>query len=74
MDPAPQAAHSSASEPNTGLTLVVTYNLGPPDSYLAVGPGPHTLEPAEPGWAPVMEFTTADIFQHSPFGDMLNSL
>ena len=24
--------------------------------------------------APVMEFTTADIFQHSPFGDMLNSL
>lgn len=30
-------------------------------------------EPAEPGWAPVMEFTATDIFQHSPFGDILNS-
>ena len=69
-----QAAYSSALEPNTGLTAVVTCNPGPPDSYLAIGPGPLTLEPAEPGWAPVMEFTAADIFQHSPFGDMLNSL
>src|SRR4051812_4232779 len=25
-------------------------------------------------WAPIMEFTAADIFQHSPFGDILNSL
>ena len=74
VDPAPQAACSSALEPNTGLTSVETCNPGPPDSYLAVGSGPHTLEPAEPGWAPVMEFTVADIFQHSPFGDMLNSL
>ena len=48
--------------------------MGPPDSYPVVGPGPLTLKPAEPGWAPVMEFTAADIFQHSPFGDMLNSL
>ena len=39
-----------------------------------MGPSPHAPEPAEPGWAPVMEFTAADIFQHSPFGDMLNSL
>ena len=49
-------------------------NPGPPDTYSVVGSGPHTLEPVEPGWAPVMEFTTADIFQHSPFGDMLKSL
>ena len=49
-------------------------NPGPPDSYPVVGPGPLTLEPVEPGWASVMEFTAADIFQHSPFGDMLNSL
>ena len=71
MDPAPQAAHSSAVEPNTGLTSVEACNSGPPDSYPVVGSGPHTLEP---GWAPVMEFTAANIFQHSPFGDMLNSL
>ena len=51
-----------------------TCNPGPPDLYPVVGSSPHTLEPAEPGWAPVMEFTAADIFQHSPFGDMLNSL
>ena len=74
VGPAPQAAHSSALEPNTGLTSVEACNPGPPDSYPVVGSGPHTLEPAKPGWAPVMEFTTADIFQHSPFGDMLNSL
>ena len=50
------------------------YNPGPPDSYTVVGSDPHTLKPADPGLAPVMEFTAADIFQHSPFGDMLNSL
>ena len=36
-----------------------------------------TLNPPltiEPDWAPIMEFTAADIFQHSPFGDILNSL
>ena len=74
LDPALQAAHLSTVEPNTGLTSVEAYNLGPRDSYPVVGPGPLTLEPAEPGWAPVMEFTAADIFQHLPFGDMLNSL
>ena len=30
--------------------------------------------PIEPDWAPIMEFTAADIFQHSPFGNILNSL
>ena len=30
--------------------------------------------PIEPDWAPIMEFTSADVFQHSPFGDILNSL
>ena len=74
MDPAPQVAYSSAVEPNTGLTSVETCNPGPPDSYLVVGSSPRTLKQAEPGWAPVMEFTAPDIFQHSPFDDMLNSL
>ena len=74
LDPASRAAYSSAVEPNTGHISMETCIPGPPDSYLVVGPGPLTLEPAEPGWAPVMEFTAADMFQHSPFGDMLNSL
>ena len=30
--------------------------------------------PVESDWAPIMEFTAADIFQHSPLGDVLNSL
>jgi len=30
--------------------------------------------PIESDWAPIMEFTSADIFQHSPFDDVLNSL
>ena len=74
MDPAPQAAYSSVVEPNTGLASMEVCNPGRSDSYPVVGSGPHALEPAEPVWAPVMEFTAADIFQHSPFGDMLNSL
>ena len=57
VDPAPQTTCSSVLEPNTCLTSVETCNPGPPDSYPVVGFGPHTLEPAKPGWAPVMEFT-----------------
>ena len=30
--------------------------------------------PIESDWALIMEFTSTDIFQHSPFGDVLNSL
>ena len=54
VDPAPQAAYSSAVEPNIGLTSVEACNPEPPGSYPVVGSGLHTLEPAEPGWAPVM--------------------
>ena len=74
MDPAPQAAHSSAVEPNPGLTSKEACESGPLDPYPVVGSSPRAPEPAEPGWAPVMEFTAADIFQRSPFGDVLNSL
>ena len=61
-------------DPNTGLTSVEACNPNSLDSYPVVRSSPRTLEPTEPGWAPIMEFTTADIFQCSPFGDMLNSL
>ena len=43
-----------------------------PDSFSDSEP-PEPL-PIESDWAPIMEFTAANIFQHSPFGDILNSL
>ena len=58
-------------EPNTGFTSEGTYDSGPPDSYPDAGSSPRAPELADPGWASVMEFTAADVFQHSPFGDML---
>ena len=39
-----------------------------------LNPEPSAPRPIEPDWAPIMEFTAADIFQHSPFGDILNSI
>ena len=30
--------------------------------------------PIESDWAPIMEFSSTDIFQHSPLRDVLNSL
>ena len=74
MDPTPEAAHPSAVGPNTNFTPKEACDTGPMDSYPVVGSSPRTSEPAESGWAPVMEFTAADIFQYLPFGDMLNSL
>ena len=74
MDPAPEVAYSSTVEPNTDSTPKEVCVTGPPDLCLAVGSRPRSPEPDESGWALVMEFTAADIFQHSPFGDMLNSL
>ena len=53
----------------------------PPRSSLSAGVSGSALNsespaplPIEPDWAPIMEFTAADLFQHSPFGDILNSL
>ena len=74
MDPATEAAHSAAIEPNTGFTSSETRVAEPLDSSPATGPEPPASVPIESDWAPIMEFTSADIFQHSPFGDVLNSL
>ena len=74
MDPAPETAHSSVVEPNTDFTPKEACVSGPLDSYPAVGSSPRAFKPTESSWAPIMEFTAADIFQHSPFGDVLNSL
>ena len=73
MDPATEAAHSAAIEPNTDLTSKEVRVIRPSDSSLAIGSEPCTSVPIVPNWAPITEFSSTDIFQHSPLGDVLNS-
>ena len=72
LDTASGAATSTAIEPNTDLVPHEARDSEVSDS------SPDSEPPAPPpiksDWAPIMEFTAADIFQHSPFGDILNSL
>ena len=63
-----EAATSMAIEPNTDPVPCEARDSEVPDSE------PPAPLPIESDWAPIMEFTTADIFQNSPFGDILNSL
>ena len=72
LDTASGAATSTAMEPNTYLVPHKAHDSEVPDSLPDYEP-PAPL-PVESDWAPIMEFTAADIFQHSPFGDILNSL
>ena len=71
MDPATEVAHSVALEPNTDFTSYETCVAEPLDSSPATGSEPLASMPIESDWAPIMEFTSADIFQHSPLGDVL---
>ena len=61
-----------AMEPNTDLVPHEARDSEVPDS------SPDSEPPAplsiESDWAPIMEFTAVNIFQHSPFDDILNSL
>src|SRR3954462_630237 len=68
LDVTSGAAVSKAIELNASPALCMTRDSEGPDSE------PPAPLPIESDWAPVMEFTAADIFQHSPFGDILNSL
>ncbi len=72
LDTASGAAISTAIEPNTSPILCEARDSKEPDS--SPDSEPSAPLPIEPDWAPIMEFTAADIFQHSPFGDILNSL
>ena len=55
-------------EPNIDFVPHKARDSEVPDS---VPPAP---APIESDWAPIMEFTAADVFQHSPFGDILSLL
>ena len=74
MDPTTEATRSAAIEPNTDFTSDEACVIGPSDSSPTIGSEPRASVPIESDWAPIMEFTSADIFQHSPLGDVLNSL
>ena len=72
MDATPGAATPTAIEPNTSPVLCETRDSKDPDS--SPDSEPSMPLPIESDWAPIMEFTAADVFQHSPFGDILKSL
>ena len=74
MDPAMEAALSMAIETDTDFTPYERRVAKLLDSSPAMDSEPLTSMPIESDWVPIMEFTSADIFQHSPFGDILNSL
>ena len=72
LDTASGAATSTAIEPNTDFVPHKARDSEVPDS--SPDSEPPAPPPIESDWAPVMEFTAADIFQHAPFGDILSSL
>ena len=72
LDAASGAAIPMAIEPNTSPALRETHDSKEPDS--SSDSEPSAPLPIESDWAPIMEFTAADIFQHSPFGDILKTL
>ena len=59
---------------NTVFTSKEICVIGPSDSSAVIGSEPRASVPIESDWAPIMEFCSVDIFQHSPLGDVLNSL
>ena len=62
MDPTTDAAHSTAIEPNTDFTSNEVCVIGPSDSFSAIGSEPRASVPIGSNWAPVMEFSSTDIF------------
>ena len=64
MDPAMEDAHSSALEPHTDPTLNAICVTGTSDSSPATGSEPRASAPIELDRAPIVEFSSADIFRH----------
>ena len=74
LNPATEAADSAALEPHTDPTSSGPCFTGTSDSSPAIGSELRASLPIEPDQAPIIEFSSADIFRHSPLGDVLNSL
>lgn len=62
IDPAMEAALSVAIEPDTDFTPDESRVAEPLDSPPATDFKPLTSVPVESDWAPIMEFTSVDIF------------
>ena len=74
LNPATEATDSPALEPHIDLTSHDTCATGTPDSSLAVSSEPREPANAELDRLSIFEFSSVDIFQHSPLGDVLNPL
>ena len=68
MDPAMKALPSAEIEPNIDLALHESRVVKLPDPSPATDSEPPAPVPIESDWALIMEFTSMDMFQHSPFG------
>ena len=62
IDPAAEAISFAAIEPNIDLTLHESRDAKLPDSSVATDSEPPAPVPIKSDWAPIMEFTSADIF------------
>ena len=69
-----EAIDSPALEPHMDLNSHNICVTGNPDSSLGVSSEPCESMDAELDSLSIFEFSAADIFQHSPLGDVLNSL
>ena len=74
LNPAMEVANSAALEPQSDPTSGGICVTGTSDSSQAIGSEPRASAAIEPDQAPIVEFSAADIFWHSPLGDVLNSL
>ena len=74
LDPTTEATDSPALEPHMDLTSHNICVTGIPDSSLVISSEPCEPADAELDRSSIFEFSAAHIFQHSPLGDVLNSL
>ena len=74
LNPTTEATDSTALEPHIDLISHDTCATRTTDSSPAVSSEPCEPADAELDRLSIFEFSAADIFQHSPLGDVLNSL
>ena len=74
LNPTAEAADSTALEPNIDPTSHGVFVTRTPDSSLVINSEPCASADAELDRLSIFEFSATDIFQHSPLGDVLNSL
>ena len=74
LNPATETADSAVLEPHTDPTSSWNRVTGTSDSSPATNSEPRASAYVELDQASIVEFSSADIFRHSPLGDVLNSL